>query len=430
MKNPKSAYLNRHSIDQKNEGLWNLTIKKAYFGLGIVWLINIATVLRSSWVGDDWPNSQTPYWIQWRYGILNNWNIWTEAMFWNGQWMDGAGRFYPFTWIESRFIFSYFRELWQYKMFQTATITVVGLLFIYVIYTLSKSHILAIGTLAFLSITVQFRRDFDPHLGFSLMLPSIIGKLLIALGFAYLSAKSSRTSKSLMWSLLSAIIFFIAMSTYEFSFLLFPVLAIGFIIGRLEEALSDSPAIKNQALFMVKLLFSIRFTPILLAWIGYGIYVFGVLRPNAAAISGVYVLGISWSSIKVFTSQAFMGMPLISWRAQDIGISPSAPIIALILIVIGAYSLVYFSRFVRNDLTKLQINRSNSDLISCTDLGILVIAANLILAPGLMMSMQPTWWSRADLGHSYLGVMISEFGTALLFSLVMKKIILSGNPSK
>jgi hypothetical protein len=69
-------------------------------------------------------------------------------------------------------------------------------------------------------------------------------------------------------------------------------------------------------------------------------------------------------------------------------------------------------------------------LISCTNLGILGIAANLILAPGLMMSMQPTWWSRADLGHSYLGVMLSEFGTALLLSLIMKKIILSGIRSK
>jgi hypothetical protein len=430
MKNPRSTYLKRNSIDKKNEGLWNLTIKKIYFGLGIVWFINIATVLRSSWVGDDWPNSQTPYWIQWRYGILNNWNIWTEAMFWNGQWMDGAGRFYPFTWIESRFIFSYFRELWQYKMFQTATLTIVGLFFIYVIYTLSKSHILAIGTLAFLSLTVQYRRDFDPHLGFSLMLPSIIGKLLIALCFAYLSGKCSRTPKAVLWSLLSATTFFIAMSTYEFAFLLFPVLAIGFMIGRLDEALSDSPTIKNHALFMVKLLFNIRFTSIFLAWIGYGVYVFGVLRPNAAAISGVYVLGISWSSIKVFVSQAFMGLPLISWRSQDIEISQSVPIFALILIVFGAYSLVSFSRFIRNDLTRLQIDRSNSDLISCTNLGILGIAANLILAPGLMMSMQPTWWSRADLGHSYLGVMISEFGTALLFSLVMKKIILSGIRSK
>jgi hypothetical protein len=430
MKNPRSAYLKRNSIDKKNERLWNLTIKKTYFGLGIVWFINIATVLRSSWVGDDWPNSQAPYWIQWRYGILNNWNIWGEAMFWNEQWMDGAGRFYPFTWIESRFIFSYFRELWQYKMLQTVTLTIVGLFFIYVIHTLSKSHILAIGTLAFLSLTVQYRRDFDPHLGFSLMLTSIIGKLLIALCFAYLSGKCSRTPKGVLWSLLSATTFFIAMSTYEFAFLLFPVLAIGFMIGRLDEALSDSPTIKNHALFMVKLLFNIRFTSIFLAWIGYGVYVFGVLRPNAAAISGVYVLGISWSSIKVFISQAFMGLPLISWRSQDIEISQSVPIFALILIVFGAYSLVSFSRFVRNDLTRLQIDRSNSDLISCTNLGILGIAVNLILAPGLMMSMQPTWWSRADLGHSYLGVMISEFGTALLFSLVMKKIILSGIWSK
>jgi hypothetical protein len=49
------------------------------------------------------------------------------------------------------------------------------------------------------------------------------------------------------------------------------------------------------------------------------------------------------------------------------------------------------------------------------------IALNLILAPGLMMSMQPSWWDRADLAHSYLGVMITEFGTALLLSILLLK---------
>ena len=94
-----------------------------YIGLGTIWVINVSSIFRSSWAGDDWPISQTPFWIQWRYGALTIWNIWTEAMFWNDQWMKGAGRFYPLTWIESRFVFSYLIELWQYKTYQITSDT-------------------------------------------------------------------------------------------------------------------------------------------------------------------------------------------------------------------------------------------------------------------------------------------------------------------
>jgi hypothetical protein len=72
-------------------------ISNAYIGFTVIWALNISTIYRSYWAGDDWPNSQTPYWIEWRFGELNNSNIWSEAMFWNDQWMRGAGRFYLFS---------------------------------------------------------------------------------------------------------------------------------------------------------------------------------------------------------------------------------------------------------------------------------------------------------------------------------------------
>jgi hypothetical protein len=43
-----------------------------------------------------------------------------------------------------------------------------------------------------------------------------------------------------------------------------------------------------------------------------------------------------------------------------------------------------------------------------------MISFNLVAAPGLMLAMQPVWWGRADLFHSYLGVMISEIGMVIL----------------
>jgi hypothetical protein len=51
----------------------------------------------------------------------------------------------------------------------------------------------------------------------------------------------------------------------------------------------------------------------------------------------------------------------------------------------------------------------------------LIFISNMIFAPGLMMAMQPSWWNRADFTHTYLGVMITEFGTALLLAFIIER---------
>ena len=110
----------------------------SYFGFGILWLLNCFTIMTSHWAGDAWPNSQTPFWIEWRYGSLSLWNVLTEALFWNSQWMNGAGRFYPIHWIESRLILSYLRAHWEYNHYQTAILAFAGLLFPYAVYVFTK----------------------------------------------------------------------------------------------------------------------------------------------------------------------------------------------------------------------------------------------------------------------------------------------------
>ena len=53
----------------------------------------------------------------------------------------------------------------------------------------------------------------------------------------------------------------------------------------------------------------------------------------------------------------------------------------------------------------------------------LLFSASMILSPGFMMAMQPSWWNRADLMHTYLGVMITEFGTAILIAIILEQLI-------
>jgi hypothetical protein len=398
-------------------------VKSAYAGFGVIWAINISTIFRSSWAGDDWPISQTPYWIQWRYGALTNWNIWTEAMFWNDQWMKGAGRFYPLTWIESRFAFSYLLELWQYKFYQVGMLFFAGLLLVVICYLFTRSHTFSIFALASLSLTVQFRRDFDPHLAFAVMLPSLLIKIFLAVIFAYLAGRTSKKSKGAFLGFIAGILFFAGMSTYEFGFLLFPLLVFSFLIGTISKQSEDVKLNKKE--LYVGWLFSIKFLPIIISWVGYGLFVFGYLRPRASSISGSYVLGLSWSSFKVFFSQVIMGLPLVSLRNGDLSFS--------LFTIIAGLSLLLLCRFSFKRLFAGQIGRSGRAEIQGRDFVakmqnsylILLFALTMISSPGFMMAMQPTWWNRADLQHTYLGVMITEFGTAIIIAYILERIVTS-----
>ena len=422
MKSNKSQLTrNRHS-DSSWFGVRSKNLFYAYFGFGILWLLNCLTIMKSHWAGDDWPNGQTPYWIQWRYGSLSIWNILTEALFWNSQWMNGAGRFYPIHWIESRFIFSYLQEHWEYKLYQTASLALAGFLFSYVIYVLSKSHTLSIATLMMLSLTVQFRRDFDPHIAFAVMLPSLLIRVLLAILFSYLAAKSRKTVEGIGFGFASGILYFMAMSTYEFGFLLFPTLYFAFLVGSRDKFHRDEQ--NSKVMSQILSSFSPRFFPILLSWIGYGIFVFGYLRPNATSISGSYVLSLSWKSIPVLISQSFMGLPGLAFRAQDFLISFSSLVVITIVFWISKKTFNSFDGFVaKQEIVNHNENphQNQNSRFGSNSVLLILIALNLILAPGLMMSMQPSWWDRADLAHSYLGVMITEFGTALLLSVLLLK---------
>ena len=393
-------------------------ILHAYLGFTLIWAINVSTIFRSSWAGDDWPISQTPYWIQWRYGGLSIWNVWTEALFWNDQWMKGAGRFYPLTWIESRFAFSYLRELWQYKLYQVVMLFAAGILITIICFLFTRSHTFTIFALASLSITLQFRRDFDPHIGFAVMLPSLLIKIFTATILSYFAGKASKKSVGVSFGVLSGIMYFAAMSTYEFGFLLFPMLVIAFLFGRAKETTNEQS--RN---FYLSWIITLRFFPVIVAWVGYGLYVFAYLRPRASAISGSYVLGISWSSIEVFLSQALMGLPLISLRFVDLRFSPFSILVGLLLILIcrTSFKTIFNGKKdnnfqIRGERIESQQNEQRTSLL-------LLFSASMILSPGFMMAMQPSWWNRADLMHTYLGVMITEFGTAILIAIILEQLI-------
>lgn len=381
-----------------------------YLALISVTSLNFSSILRSSWTGDDWPNSQTPYWILWRTGDLNPRSVLQEALFWHNAWAEGQGRFYLFHWIESRFIFSFLREAWQYKTFQFLTLILAIILFIFLVHLLSKSIYVSLTTLIILNLTVQFRRDFDPHIAFAAMLPTLLIKVFIASILCYLSASIISKWKASILTFLAATIYFTAMGTYEFSFLLFPILLLCFSIGRNHRLRSNN---QFNVIQLIKNTFFTQFVIVFISWIGYAYLVFGYLRPKATSISGSYVLSIGVDSIKVFLSQLFVGLPTIALRRIDFSqLGSYVAVPALIFIC----ALVILRYLVRN-LSKL--TSENGTIERESRIHLYLISICLISSPGFIMSLQPTWWNRASLFHSYLGVMICEFGTALLIALIL-----------
>jgi len=389
-------------------GAWKYSLS-----VGILaWALTCTNVLRSTWSGDDWPNSQAPYVILWRYGKITFRTVYLEAMYWNNQWMIGEGRFYPFTWLETRFAFSYLRSLWQYKLLESFMLFLSGALLILIIYVLSSSRRIAIFSLFALPVFVQFRNDFDPHLAFGFMVESLLIKIEIACLFAYFAGKSAKQVKSIMLSVLAGLFIFIGCCTYEYAFLLFPAVIIMYWSGitRSEIQIEWKQVVKQRIA---------GFSIIAAAWMGYAIFVFGFLRTKAVAINGAYVLSVSWKSVYIFVSQLLAPLPLTNFSGSDfpgrlLGFRLEAIFGALLMIIF----YTYFIRVYRNISAKefAPIDSRMKEEQKFSRLNLYLFGSSFVIAPSFMLAIQPLWWNKASIVHSYLGILISEFGYVILFA--------------
>ena len=407
------------SLKSGTISIWK-NVRLLYLLAGTLFAITVGNVLKSSWSGDDWPNSQTPYWVKWRYGSLTPAHVWYEAQYWNNQWMQGQGRYYVIQWVESRFAFAYFRSLWQYKLLEAGSLFLAGLLFAFLLFKISRSHSLTLLMVVFLSITIQFRRDFDPHIAFVFMVPSLLIKVFLSGILAHWAATTKTQVRGVLISILSGFIFFLAMATYEYSFLLFPIVVISFLVGLGQTKEVDGHEIANGGYrkYLIKELW--RFIPIAISWIGYGLFVFGYLRTKAQAISGAYVLGISWKSIPTFFSQLVPPWPLTVFHWSDISnfsANRGTQTFALVFALLGTYFLY---GLLAHSFGIREIGYF--DFVRKAPLyywAIVLVGIDLLCSPAFMLSIQKLWWDKADFTHSYLGILVQEFGTALFLSLLV-----------
>jgi hypothetical protein len=318
--------------------LKNSKLSIAYFTLSFISLYLVfQPILKSSYVGDDWPNSQTPDLNRWRFGEKNLINLWSEIAFWNEQWFRGQGRIYSVQFIENRLIFYIFEDPYLYKIFQFSINLLAVLICALLIYRLTKSINISSLFIVMFAAVFQIRPDFDPHLAFGGMLPSMMIKIFLTLILTIYFVEQKKPR-----NLIGFLVIFVwvsAMFTYEYSWLCLPAV-IALIIGY--KYLNSSVLSINKT-SVKHILIGLITSTLLIA-----ISVFGIFKPRANGVSDVYNFRFAFpESLKIYVKQTYAAVP---GSVDNIMFTPvefhNYPISNRSIFVIGMLLILLFSVFL------------------------------------------------------------------------------------
>lgn len=378
----------------------NSKLSIAYLILSITSLFLVfQPILNSSYVGDDWPNSQTPDLNRWRFGEKNLINLWSEIAFWNEQWFTGQGRIYSVQFIENRLIFYIFEDPHQYKIFQFSINLLAVLVCAFLIYKVTKSINISSLFIVMFAAVFQIRPDFDPHLAFGGMLPSMMIKIFLTLILTVYYLEQKKPKKFI--GFLIIFIWVSAMFTYEYSWLCLPAV-IALIIGY--KYLNPSLLLINKTIAK-QVLIGLILSTLLIA-----LSVFGIFKPRAMGVSEVYNFRFAFpESLKTYVKQTYAAVP---GSVDNIMFTPvvfnNYPVFNRSIFVIGMLLILMFSVFL--DMFKDENDRWNMKMF----LVLLIFGLLLFTSFGLIIAGQPVWWDKFTFGSSYLGVYVGEFGLAII----------------
>lgn len=369
--------------------------------------MSLRPILDSHWWGDDWPNSQTPYWNEWRYGESSLSRVFESAQVVIEGWIRDQGRFYPVATLEYMLLFNYFSDLKTYKLVQFIVILLTFLCAMWFAYLISRSHKLTILFGFVLAVVIQFRRDFDPHLGFAMLVPSMTLKLLLSAILLMYAVQRVRRSSFMLLLCGGCLLYFAAMSTYEHAFVLLGLPVISIFRGWL-----DAQNRRRAVIALAALLFT---------WGCYATLVFGVLRSRAGGVIPRYEFLWTDQSIWIALSQLFAAFPLVVFNSGYDFRNNSAIVIALIasiaLLILLMWSLARAQ--LRNQVLTAKLSREYL---------VTIVALNLIAIPGLLLAIRPKSFEASRINSfqpqlTYLHVFITQIGTALLLGVVGFRIL-------
>jgi hypothetical protein len=245
----------------------------------------------------------------------------------------------------------------------------------------------------------QIRPDFDPHLAFGGMLPSMMIKIFLTLILTVYYLEQKKPKKFI--GFLIIFIWVSAMFTYEYSWLCLPAV-MALIIGY--KSLNSSSIFINKTSAKQVLIGLISSTFLI------ALSVFGIFKPRAVGVSEVYNFRFAFpESLKTYVKQTYAAVP---GSVDNIMFTPvefnNYPIFNRSIFVIGMLLILMFSVFL--DMFKQDNDRWNMKMF----LVLLIFGFLLFTSFGLIIAGQPVWWDKFTFGSSYLGVYVGEFGLAII----------------
>jgi hypothetical protein len=369
----------------------------------------------NSRVGDDWPNSNVPHYVGWRYGEVTIATLWNEISYWITAWADGQGRFFPAAVIQAQLLFTFFQTQNSVRIVYSLVFVLFVLLWVSLIKRVSK--IPATGTyfLIGLSFTMQFRRDFEPHIGFAQLVVWAAIWSCLSLHMLISALSSDSDTKRKAYSISAGIFFFISLCQYELSFFMLPIFYI-ITKSNIYIAKSEDSIVKNIISNKYKCLI-----PIATAASIYLSIVFGYLRQKATP-DGSYVAGFDLvESPKAFLIQAYASIPTTGHSPIDTFKLPVNNFYFFVVLIMTAAYLLTFNRLLK--LPNL-INAYQQSLYVARYLyhQLLLFGICLISIPSIMISLQPSWWGKINFGGTYLGIVFGELGFAIIFAATLSYI--------
>jgi hypothetical protein len=359
-------------------------------------------------LGDDWPASQVIHFIPFRFGELNLRTFLYEMYFNTKAWMDGQGRFMPFSSLSGGLFFVLFETEKSQNLirllFLILNILIYSKIVQFFYYDLKYRFFFVFCIICF----IKFRWDFDPFTGYGVLLP--LSTLFAGLAILYLCKASiiEFGVKHQLYLFMSALFLLFSVFTYEITIGILPALILSYVIIR-------RTFYPNRALskIIVEQILLIAISSI------YLYFIFGFLRPKSTP-TGAYVSGFDLiESLRVFSINILAAIPFLNiYRSSRL--TPSNNFENNFLLLVFLVSLMGLAKLIlsapRVPKKIKAISRTKS-----FDYALHLTSLSLIITPAFVLSIQPAWWVRMNIGNTYLGVFVQTFGMSLFFTSIFHR---------
>ena len=344
-------------------------------------LLILWPIVGSAFSADDTFDSMVP--MQLRFTGQSAWSFITQ---YTSNWATNEGRFFPGAATIGVFSHYFFTERSEYKVVQLVAALIAIAIFGYFVAKLFRSVSGGIVAVLIVNTCMQMRVQYDALFQFSLQQPSVIILIFSSLSF-YLSGIRTGNNVKLFSA---AIIYLMALLTYETTLLLWPLFPLILLIERPK---------KYRLAFSSTLLFP-TVVALNLLW----------LRSKVSSNTPGYVSNFSSGVFtSTFLKQAVGSVPMSYSEIRPSGFLESFPrhihLASVPWLIAVALSMIVLSFAV--SLFRTLGHREN----------LLVILLGLLMwaVPALVIAQTVRWQEELSWGNSYITVFQSSFGFALVF---------------